>query len=389
MGNNYSNLSTNDPYEPGFNKPSESATSQNGGAPRFAARFSTANPTVSLKINRSTSVFMEKHPSIRPAVHMDAVGILTPVRPGMVISGGRDKLIAVNNIDKGECIYKWYGHQKEVTKLIYKNANGKHFVLSGSRDKTVKLWKFNRPTAMKTFEGHQMAVMGVAALNDINCVSGSRDATLKLWDIETGKNIQTKEHSRNIVTHISYNKMRDLLAQTSEDKQLKIWDPNELKLVHQFPNKNHILNHCDFSTDGNFCIASSSGCNGDGCEITLYDLRQQKILREFRGHEEAVNCAIYLPQQMLQKNLMLSVSSDHSVKVWDLNHGNCLVSQVAPVNADLLSCVAFNDGNIVVSGLNASLCHYLLTVSAARPFLQCVSFQSRPTQSKSEYLTDD
>ncbi|VDD85261.1 unnamed protein product [Enterobius vermicularis] len=238
--------------------------------------------------------------------------------------------------------------------LVYKNANGKHFLLSGSRDRTIRLWKFNCASPVQTFHGHQMAIMGVAALDgiqffhDVSCISGSRDTTLKTWDISTGRNTRTVEHSRNVVTHLIYNKTRNLLAQTSEDKQLKIWDPYNLNLIHGFPTKYHILKHCDVSADGNYCITSSGGTNGDGCEITLYDLRQRKLLREYKGHEETVNCAVFLPQQLIQKSLMLSISADGTIKIWDLHLGGCLSSQMAPVNVDLLSCVAFNDGKLVV-----------------------------------------
>ncbi|VDN88809.1 unnamed protein product, partial [Brugia pahangi] len=67
--------------------------------------------------SRSTSQFREIHPTIRAPVHSDAIGALAPVRPGMVLSGGRDKLIALNNMDTGKCILRWYGHEKEVTKV--------------------------------------------------------------------------------------------------------------------------------------------------------------------------------------------------------------------------------------------------------------------------------
>lgn len=41
---------------------------------------------------RSSSQVREIRPIIRAPVHSDAIGALAPVRPGIVLSGGRDKV---------------------------------------------------------------------------------------------------------------------------------------------------------------------------------------------------------------------------------------------------------------------------------------------------------
>ena len=45
--------------------------------------------------------------------------------------------------------------------------------------------------------------------------------------------------------------------------------------------------------------------------IRIHGLKSGKTLKEFRGHESFVNCAIYLPES----HNLLSASSDGSVKV--------------------------------------------------------------------------
>ncbi|VDK39178.1 unnamed protein product [Anisakis simplex] len=79
----------------------------------------------------------------------------------------------------------------------------------------------------------------------------------------------------------------------------------------------------------------------------MWDLRQHKIVREYRGHEESVTCAVYLPQQVTWKRLMLSVSADHCARIWNADDGNCLWNEIVPVGVDLLACVGFNDGKFV------------------------------------------
>uniref|UniRef100_A0A914S3T5 WD_REPEATS_REGION domain-containing protein n=1 Tax=Parascaris equorum TaxID=6256 RepID=A0A914S3T5_PAREQ len=205
---------------------------------RWATRLSSSGQSSMLKMPRSPTGYMDKHPIIRNPVHSDAVGALATVRPGMVISGSRDKVIALNNIDT---VF-------ETLQLVYRNAGGKHYILSGSRDATLKLWQFNSPHTLHTFSGHQMSIMGLAMI--------------------------------------------------------------------------------------------------DGYGTHMWDLRQRKIIREYKGHEESVTCAIFLPQQVTWKRLMISVSADHTARIWNADDGNCLWSEIVPVGTDLLACVGFNDGKI-------------------------------------------
>uniref|UniRef100_A0A0N4ZHE6 WD_REPEATS_REGION domain-containing protein n=1 Tax=Parastrongyloides trichosuri TaxID=131310 RepID=A0A0N4ZHE6_PARTI len=325
--------------------------------------------------------FLEKKTYLATPIHNGTVSCLAPVRPGMVISGGSDSVISLNNIDTGECALKWLGHANEITKVAYKHTAGKHYVLSGSRDATLKLWQFNKQTTEQTFQGHNLSITGLALLEDNKIISGSRDTTLRLWDINTAKTIYHVEKSRNLVTHISSCISENKIAQSSEDKEIKIWDTRNIELISTMPKKNHIQTHVDISSDGIFCLSSSNGFNGDGCEITLWDLRTNKILREFKGHEATVSSAVFLPQQITWKRLMLSTSAMGIVKIWNVDDGNCVWTEEVPVKCDLMAGVGFNDGNIIVSGTNSVLCHMRLLGRAGRPYLKTISIQtdSKPT----------
>ena len=60
-------------------------------------------------------------------------------------------------------------------------------VLSGSDDKTLKLWDAATGALLRTFEGHSGSVNSVAFSPDgTRLLSGSWDKTLKLWDAATG-----------------------------------------------------------------------------------------------------------------------------------------------------------------------------------------------------------
>lgn len=59
-------------------------------------------------------------------------------------------------------------------------------VVSGSWDKTVRVWDVRNGTELHRFEGHKEMVTSVGFSPDgRHVVSGSLDQTVRLWDIET------------------------------------------------------------------------------------------------------------------------------------------------------------------------------------------------------------
>jgi len=60
-------------------------------------------------------------------------------------------------------------------------------LVTGSWDKTVKLWDLSTSTCLSTMRGHGSDVMSVSWSPDgARLASGSRDKTVRLWDASTG-----------------------------------------------------------------------------------------------------------------------------------------------------------------------------------------------------------
>ncbi len=73
-----------------------------------------------------------------------------------------------------------------------------------------------------------------------------------------------------------------ILIQTSEDKENRLWDPYNLKVIHTFSKKQYIQSSCHISSDNNYAISTSNGFEGNGCEITvnIIDLFYLKLSEE-------------------------------------------------------------------------------------------------------------
>ncbi|CAI4230863.1 unnamed protein product [Auanema sp. JU1783] len=312
----------------------------------------------------------------RRSVHSDAIGALVVIRSGLAISGSRDTTMVLHNVDNGDTIQKWYGHEGEVTKLAYGNKSAVHIVLSGSRDTTVKAWNFKSEAAQQTFEGHKLVVSGLCHLGDHQFMTGSRDCTVRIWDVNFATSLNYSQINRNLVTHMTYNPTTNLVAQSSEDKELKLWDPRSMTVSHRFPKRNHIQLHCEWTPDGGQIITSNNGFNGDGCEISIWDLRAKKLLRDLRGHEGNVTCVSYISQTKLpNKRILLSCSSDRTARIWNIEEGNCLWVEEMGTTSDLQQCVALGDTYAVVAGGNGLLCNMRIQYKVGKPYLQTISVQ--------------
>ncbi|MBN3873921.1 MAG: hypothetical protein HWQ23_27725, partial [Nostoc sp. JL33] len=72
--------------------------------------------------------------------------------------------------------------------------------VSGSLDKTLKVWDLQTGKEISTLTGHNRSVNAVAIAPDgKTAVSGSLDKTLKVWDLQTGKEISTLTGHNSLV----------------------------------------------------------------------------------------------------------------------------------------------------------------------------------------------
>ncbi|MBO5838211.1 MAG: hypothetical protein J6R06_00850, partial [Bacteroidales bacterium] len=83
----------------------------------------------------------------------------------------------------GQCLKTLEGHSDWVRSVAYSPDGTK--IISGSYDKTIKIWDAITGQCLKTLEGHSEWVSSVAYSPDgTKIISGSDDCTVKIWGEE-------------------------------------------------------------------------------------------------------------------------------------------------------------------------------------------------------------
>ena len=138
------------------------------------------------------------------------------------------------------------GHGGAVTSLVCgEDKDGEILLLSGSRDKSIIQWKLNFKGEVVTFRddqdkevsktlmgkpykslhGHNHFVSSLALNSDnTKLVSGSWDKTIRLWDIPTSKSdLIFKGHTKDVLS-VAFSHDERLIFSGSMDNSLKYWN---------------------------------------------------------------------------------------------------------------------------------------------------------------------
>ncbi|KAA0702045.1 WD repeat-containing protein 81 [Triplophysa tibetana] len=197
---------------------------------------------------------------------------------------------------------------------------GEDYFLSGSKDKTVKLWPlYNYGDGTReveprlTYTEHRKSVFYVGQLEALQEVV-SCDGTVHLWDQFTGKNIRSNEplDGKNPITAVTTMPAPHCsVVFASADSVLRFIDPRIPGLQHEFrlacSNVSAGLIRCLAVSPGGRTIAAGFSTGF----VVLLDARTGLVLRGWHAHEGDI-----LQMRAAEGNLLISSSSDHTLTVW-------------------------------------------------------------------------
>ena len=195
------------------------------------------------------------------------------------------------------------------------------------------MWDTNSGEELLTLEGHKNVVYAIAFNNPYGdkIITGSFDKTCKLWSAETGMLHHTfRGHATEIVC-LAFNPQGDTVATGSMDNTAKLWDVNSGKEIHTLLGHTAEIVSLNFNTNGRQVITGSFDHT-----IKLWDVGTGKCIHTLSGHHGEISST----QFNFSSELCISGSIDRTCKIWNVKTGQCL--QTLRGHNDEILDVAFN-----------------------------------------------
>ena len=196
----------------------------------------------------------------------------------------------------------------------------------------------------QTITPHNDYIYSLLLLDNSHLVSCSKDKTIKVINLQdnTIESTINNAHNRDInyiskLTHSS-------IVSCSDDKVIKIWNYSNKKFtcVRQINNAHSDIINKVISLSKNR-IASCS----DDCTIKIFD-SELNLIKTLNGHSDSVRSII----QMDNKEYLVSVSFDNTMRFWNLKSLNC-ESIIDGVSSSGSNCMfQYDKDKIFVGGHN-------------------------------------
>jgi WD40 repeat protein len=258
-----------------------------------------------------------------------------------IISGSGDKTIKVWDAETGDELMTLRGHKEGVTSVAF-SPDGKRMV-SGSGDKTIKIWDAATGVELMTLRGHGRSINLVAFSPDGKCiVSASEDNTIKVWDSASGDELMTLRGHKECVKSVAFGPDGKRIVSGSDDKTIKIWDAEtgaELMTLRGHDYYGGSVNSIAFSPDGERIVSGSADRT-----IKIWDAATGDELMTLRGHGNWIDSIAFSPDG----KRIISGSGDNTIKLWDSATGNELMTLRG--HGDWITSIAISpDGKRIVS----------------------------------------
>jgi len=233
------------------------------------------------------------------------------------------------------------GHTDGVGGVAFFNDG--HRVVTGSRDKTLRIWNAQRGMLLgEPLQGHQESVLSVAVSpDDRRVASGGQDNIVIIWDVER-KQIVFKLKHKESVNCVCFSPDGKRLASGSNDGTAAIWDTMTGSVLTALVVQGVWMLSVAFSPDG---LKLASGAL-DGIIRVCQTGKATYILLKFKAHEFGA-CGIAWSPDGQQ---LISASWDKKVKFWNSSTGRQIGQPCTDGRTDCIRSLAIaSDGSFIAT----------------------------------------
>uniref|UniRef100_A0A4W6D3N2 Cleavage stimulation factor subunit 1 n=1 Tax=Lates calcarifer TaxID=8187 RepID=A0A4W6D3N2_LATCA len=191
---------------------------------------------------------------------------------------------AQQNMENHPVIRTLYDHVDEVTCLAFHPTE--QILASGSRDYTLKLFDYSKPSAKRAFKYIQEAEM----LRSISfhpsgdfLLVGTQHPTLRLYDVNTFQcfvSCNPLDQHTDTISGVNYNPTANSYVTCSKDGSIKLWDGVSNRCVTTFEKAHDGAEVCSaiFSKNSKYILSS-----GKDSVVKLWEISTGRTLVKYTG----------------------------------------------------------------------------------------------------------
>ncbi|CAD5218204.1 unnamed protein product [Bursaphelenchus okinawaensis] len=278
----------------------------------------------------------------------------SPSNPNTLISSSRDKSVLVWDLQQygdeivgGRPLKSLLGHGHFVSDVALSHDG--HFALTGSWDRTLRLWDLNTGKTSRQFIAHTKDVLSVAfSADNRQIVSGGRDRTIRLWNtlaqckLTLSEKDEGHSHWVSSVRFASTSPSPSIVS-AGWDKVVKVWNLSNCRLKTNHIGHTGFINATTVSPDGSLC--ASGGKDGIA---NLWDLTENKHLYQLDA-QDVINALTFSPNRY-----WLCAAVGSTIRIFDLEHRSTLDELKLDVSGTAApQCTSLSwsqDGNTLFAG---------------------------------------
>ena len=279
------------------------------------SKFSLAN-TKQIKYEKKINILINSVTSI----------IKINNKNGLAVAAGNDILIIDDfNTYNPKNPETMSGHSKTITSIILLNENQ---LVSGSEDKTIKIWDIEKRTCTSTITGNYERIDSLLKINDNTIAAGSQN-TIRFFNIDNKKELfSLVGHEKSVCTMIKINENK--LVSGAFDNIIKIWDIDKKCCEYSLYGHDTTVFVVLLLMDGR--LASGSGSMDKALKI--WDLENKRCDCTLTGHKREIKC-----MQQMSNGWLLTGSVDKTVKVWNVKRKICIQTLISHYDAVYSLCI--------------------------------------------------